>query len=101
MECLTLTLVRLDFGEGNSGVLPIISHSTPRTFGFRGTLLSPVLQGIKGLLLIFGLPYVIVSFRFLDTVLRVLPPRSFPFLRPAPVYRVVVLDFLKLFNSLS
>ena len=46
LELLILTLVRLDFGEGNSGVLPIISHSFSRTFGFRGTLMSPVLQGI-------------------------------------------------------
>ena len=71
-----------------------VSHSTSRTFGFRGTLISPFTRDS------FWPTVFLTSWYPLDFLTQFFGcylHGRFPFLRPAPAYRVVVLDFLKLY----
>ena len=71
-----------------------VSHSASQTFGFRGTVISLLTRD-------FFWPTVFLTtwypLDFLTQVFGCYLHGRIPFLRPAPAYRVVVLDFLKLY----
>ena len=71
-----------------------VSHSASQTFGFRGTVISLLTRD-------FFWPTVFLTtwypLDFLTQVFGCYLHGRIPFLKPAPAYRVVVLDFLKLY----